>query len=174
MMFDYRDIENKIQGLLEYKIKNNILEINNDFCLLRVCWDNNSKIDNTIWNLMKYKLKDKIEFNYIFDFIKINNVNDNKYVINTIKKKYDVYFNTIILNNITMKELLYDDFNNYLVKQNYDLEDYDVENFDLDNYLCLFINKKCCNVYNLKHINNNNEMIMFCNILSNVINNNLV
>jgi len=174
MMFDCIDIESKIKSLLECKIENGDLELNNDFSLLRVCWDNNSNIYNNMWCLIKSELKEKIRFNYIFDYIKINSDYDNKYVITTLKKTYDVYFNTIILNNINMKELLYSDFNNYVTKENYDLEDYDVENFDLDNYVCLFINKKCYKVYNLKHINNNNEIAMFCNILSNDINNNLL
>lgn len=174
MMFDYRDIENKICSLLEYKIKNGELEVNNDFCLLRIGWENKSNMDNNIWDLLKNELKNKIKFNYIFDFIKIDIVNNNKYIINTMKKKYEVDFNTIILNNINLNELLYTDFNNYLLKENSNLEDFEIENLDLDDYLCLFVNKKCINIYNLKNINTNTEIIMFCNLLSNGINNNLI
>ena len=173
MMFDYRDIENKIYSLLEYKIKNGELEVNDDFCLLRIGWENKSNMDNNIWNLLKNELKNKIKFNYIFNFIKIDIVN-NKYIINTMKKKYEVDFNTIILNNINLNDLLYSDFNNYLLKENSNLEDFEIENLDLDDYLCLFVNKRCSNIYNLKNINTNTEIIMFCNILSNVINNNLI
>ena len=174
MMFDSRDIENKIKTYMEYKIKNNEFELNSDFCLLRIYWDNSNNIDNDMWSLMKDELKNKIKFNYLFDYIKITSIDEKQYIINTMKNKYELNFNTIVLNNINFKEILCNDFNNYLNNVNYSSDDLSKENFDLDNYLCLFIKNKCSNVYNLKFINNKNEIIMLCNLLSNIINNNLV
>tara|TARA_B100000401_G_scaffold115794_1_gene75614 strand:+ start:4026 stop:4550 length:525 start_codon:yes stop_codon:yes gene_type:complete len=174
MMFDSRDIENKIKTYMEYKIKNNEFELNSDFCLLRIYWDNSNNIDNDMWSLMKDELKNKIKFNYLFDYIKITSIDEKQYIINTMKNKYELNFNTIVLNNINFKEILCNDFNNYLNNVNYSSDDLSKEKFDLDNYLCLFIKNKCSNVYNLKFINNKNEIIMLCNLLSNIINNNLV
>ena len=78
------------------------------------------------------------------------------------------------MDNIYFKELLYSDFNNYLRDRDCNIEYNDVENFDLSNYICLFINNKLDSIYNMKHMNSKNEIVMICNILSNIINNNLV
>ena len=179
MIFDSNDIEKKIEEMFESKIKNNEINFEGNFCLSRLCWDNNISNDCDKWDLIKSELKEKIRFNYIFDYIKIDSkYNDNdvlvEYVIKTMKKEYNISFNTIILDNIHFKELLYTDFNNYLREKNYEIENNDIENFDLSNYICLFINNKLDCIYNMKHMNLKNEIVMICNILSNIINNNLV
>lgn len=179
MIFDSNDIENKIEEMFESKIKNNEIKIDGDFCLSRLCWDNNISNDCYKWDFVKSELKEKIRFNYIFDYIKIDSKYNNndvlvEYVIKTMRKEYNISFNTIILDNIHFKELLYMDFNNYLRENNCDIEYNDIENFDLSNYICLFINNKLDSIYNMKYMNSKNEIVMICNILSNIINNNLV
>ncbi len=178
MIFDSKDIEKQIKIMIDEKLKNKDIYIPNYFHLLRISFNNHSDLQNNMWDNIKFELKQKIRFNFLFDYIHIKDIYTNQiltgYNIRTISKNHTIDFNTRLFNDNNIKLALNNDFNTYLnqVLNNNQYCD-NISDFHIPNFICLFVDKKIHSLYNLEHIYDKTESKMLANILSNIINFNL-
>lgn len=165
------DIKNKIKTILD-----KTLLTNNKFNIIitYITWNNNTKINNNLWNIIKNELKHFIINNYIFDNISIyitkKNNNINSYTINLLKKTYILHFKTIILDSKNVLDSLNKDFDNYCI-QTKQTTDYDYIPFDfkLIDYISISFDNKTDELYNTNYITNYDSIKNIINLLSNKI-----
>ena len=165
------DIKNKIKTILD-----KTLLTNNKFNIIitYITWNNNTKINNNLWNIIKNELKHFIINNYIFDNISIDitkkNNNITTYNIHSLKKTYILHFKTIILDSKTVLDSLNKDFDNYCI-QTQQTTDYNYIpfHFKLTDYISISFDNKTDELYNTNHINNYDSIKNIINLLSNKI-----